>query len=99
MHNCPCCGNAVYADHLLCTDCTEAVASPTGWASTTTARFPAAAARRAWRTSTSAWSTSADGETHYSDGYVCAEHAVEDGEVYAPAGATVLEFELKEITR
>jgi hypothetical protein len=101
MHDCPCCGDIIYGDVLLCDGCIEAGCEPNGEGSydncqrdCATCGVPALADFYFCVVY-----VGADGETTYTDGYVCEDHVVEDGEVYAPAGAQVLEFELREITR
>lgn len=96
MHDCPCCGHAVYGDDLLCSACQEADCDPGG----SDCQVPCDCGTPALADFYfCVVFVGADGETSYSDGYLCAEDAVEDGAVYAPNGAEVLEFELREIVR
>jgi hypothetical protein len=40
-----------------------------------------------------------DGETDYSDGYVCADHGGDAVETFTPSGATVIEYAVSELQR
>lgn len=99
MHDCPCCGNAVYADHLLCDECTGHGCEPNGEGAYDDCQVPCNCGTPSLADFYFFIVFEKDGETDYSDGYVCQDHAVGDGETYAPAGAAVLEFSLSELTR
>lgn len=100
MHDCPCCGHAVYGTDLLCSLCQEHDCQPNESGNYDDCQAPCDCGTPALADFYfCVVYVGADGETTYTDGYLCAKDAVDDGEVYAPAGATVLEFELSEITR
>lgn len=100
MHDCPCCGHAVYTTDLLCSECQANKCEPNGSGNYDDCQVPCFCGSPALSDFYfCVVYVGQDGETTYTDGYVCDEHAVEDADVYAPAGADVLEFELLEIPR
>lgn len=99
MHNCVCCGDIIYTTSPLCGDCVTADCQANDAGEYNDCERPCEGCGVPsiadyyfmvifQRT---------DGETDYTDGFVCEEHAVDDAEAYAPNGCTVLEFELTEV--
>lgn len=102
MHDCPCCGAIIYGSTLLCDDCIEAACEPNREGAYDDCQRDCESCGVPGLADfyfCVVYIPRDGGDVTYSDGYLCADDAVDDGEVYAPSGATVLEFELKEITR
>jgi hypothetical protein len=107
VHPCACCSDPVYSIAVLCGECRTAECLPTTDASGETAYTSCQRTdcgcgdpRTADYYVCVIYSRS-DGETDYSDGYICDEHLPnEDGmDVLIPSGAEVLESEVRELPR
>ena len=107
-YDCPCCGDIVMSDDLgntpPCRDCQIAGCEPNREGDYDECRKPCATCGDPGNADYYVCAVYQDenGETDYSDGYLCAEHTpteTEARDVLIPHGASLLEYEAREITR
>lgn len=101
MLNCICCGDIIYGSQLLCDGCQEADCQPNGSGNYDDCERPCENCRVPGLADFyfCVIIECEDGETGSVDGYVCADHATEDGADYVSSTVSVLEFTLTEIVR
>jgi hypothetical protein len=106
-HDCPCCGDIIYSGPVgsLCDDCLKAECEPNREGAYDDCQRPCETCGVPSLADfyVCAVYITSEGETTYSDGYVCESHVITDSRdvpgSLIPSDATVLEYDVHEITR